>query len=86
MKLTNIKQKHYDQNLVYRLIAPFPKSQCALRYLDPMRKIQNTPSQRFLVTWLTVTANDQNDGWPAPVSYVSIQPVIGWLKAEVARH
>ena len=32
----------------------FHKSQCALRYRDPMSKIQNTSSQRSLVTWLTV--------------------------------
>ena len=46
-------------------IVPFHKSQCALRYLDPMSKIQNTSSQRSLATWLTVTANEQNDDWPA---------------------
>ena len=44
------------------------------------------PSQRSLATWLTVAANEQNDDWPAPVSLVSVQPVIGWLKDEVARH
>ena len=59
------------------------KSQCALRYRDPISKIQNTPSQRSLATWLT---NEQNDDWPAPVSLVSVQTVIGWLKDEVARH
>ena len=63
-----------------RLIVPFHKSQCALRYLDPMSKIQNTSSQRSLVTWLTVTANEQNDDWTAPVCVVSVQPVIGWRK------
>ena len=67
-------------------IVPFHKSQCALRYLDPMSKIQNTSSQRSLATWLTVTANEQNDDWPAPVSVVSVQPVIGWLKDGAARH
>ena len=67
-------------------IVPFHKSQCALRYLDPMSKIQNTSNQRSLATWQAVTANDQNDDWPAPVSLVSVQPVIGWLKDGVARH
>ena len=67
-------------------IVPFHKSQCALRCRDPMSKIQNTSSQRYLATWLTVAANEQNDDWPAWVSLVSIQPVIGWLKDEVARH
>ena len=51
-----------------------------------MSKIQNTSSQRSLATSLTVTANEQNDDWPAPVSLVSVQPVIGWLKDGVARH
>ena len=51
-----------------------------------MSKIQNTSSQCSLATWLTVTANEQNDDWPAPVSLVSVQPVIGWLKDGVARH
>ena len=51
-----------------------------------MSKIQNTSSQRYLATWLTVVANEQNDDWPASVSLVSVQPVIGWLKDEVARH
>ena len=67
-------------------IVPFHKSQCALRYRDPMSKTQNTSSQRSLATWLTVAANEQNDDWPASVSLVSDQPVIGWLKDEVARH
>ena len=49
-----------------RLIVLLHKSQCALRYLDPMSKIQNTFSQRSLATWLTVTANEQNYDWPAP--------------------
>ena len=65
-------------------ILPFHKSQCALRYLDPMSKIQNTSSQRSLGTWLTVAANEQNDDWPAPVSLASVQPIIRWLKDEVA--
>ena len=69
-----------------RPIVPFHKSQCALRYLNPMSKIQNTSSQRFLATWLTVTANEQNDDWLAPVSVVSVQPVIGWLKDGAASH
>ena len=68
------------------LIVPFHKSQCALRCRDPMSKIQNTSSQRSLAMWLTVAANEQNDDWPASVSLVSVQPVIGWLKDEVARH
>ena len=51
-----------------------------------MSKIQNTSSQRSLATWLTVAANEQNEDWPAPVSLVSVQPVIRWLKDEVARH
>ena len=67
-------------------IVPFHKSQCALRYLDPISKIQNTRSQCSLATWLTVTANEPNDDWPAPVSLVNVQPVIGWLKDGVARH
>ena len=67
-------------------IVPFHKSQCALRCRAPMSKIQNTSSQRFLTTWLTVAANEQNDDWPAYVSLASVQPVIGWLKDEVARH
>ena len=67
-------------------IVPFHKSQCALRDRDPMSKIQNTSSQRSLATWLTVAASEQNDDWPASVSLVSVQPVIGWLKDEVARH
>ena len=67
------------------LIVLFHKSQCALRYVDLMSKIQNTSSQCSLATWLTVTANEQNGDWPAPVSPVSVQPVIGWLKYEVAR-
>ena len=50
-----------------------------------MSKIQNTSSQRSLATWLNIMANEQNDDWPAPVSHVSVQPVIGWLKDEVAR-
>ena len=66
-------------------IVLFHKSQCALRYLDLMSKIQNTSSHRSLGTCLTVTANEQNGDWPAPVSRVSVQPVIGWLKYEVAR-
>ena len=65
---------------------PFHKSQCALRYRDPMSKIQNTSSQRSMATWLTVAASEQNVVWPASVSLVSVQPVIGWLKDEVARH
>ena len=69
-----------------QLIVPFHKSQCALRCQDPMSKIQNTSSQRSLATWLTVAANEQNDDWPASVSLVSVQPVIRWLKDEVARH
>ena len=72
-----------DRNL--GAIVLFHKSQCALRYLDLMSKIQNTSSQCSLATWLTVTANEQNGDWPAPVSRVSVQPVIGWLKYEVAR-
>ena len=68
------------------LIVPFHKSQWTLWHLDPMSKIQNTTSQRSLATWLTLTANEQNDDWPTPVSHVSIQPVMGWLKDEVARH
>ena len=64
----------------------FHKSQCALRYLDPMSKIQNASSQRSLATWLTVVVNEQDDDWPAPVSLVSVQPVIGWFKDEIARH
>ena len=67
-------------------IVPFHKSQCALRCRDPMSKIPNTSSQRSLATWLTIAANEQNDDWPASVSLVSVQPVIGWLKDEVARH
>ena len=67
-------------------IVSFHKSQCALRCRDPMSKIQNTSSQRSLATWLIVAANEQNDDWPASVSLVSVQPVIGWLKDEVARH
>ena len=67
------------------LIVLFHKSQCALRYLHLMSKIQNTCSQRSLATWLTVAVNEQNGDWPAPVSRVSVQPVIGWLKYEVAR-
>ena len=67
-------------------IVPFHKSQCALQYLDPMSKIQNTSSQCSLATWLTVTANEQNDDWPVPVNLVNVQPVIGWLKDGVARH
>ena len=67
-------------------IVPFHKSQCALRWRDPMSKTQNTSSQRSLATWLTVAANEQNDDWPASVSLVRVQPVIGWLKDEVARH
>ena len=67
-------------------IIPFHKSQCALRCLDPMSQIQNTSSQRSLATWLTVAANEQNDDLPASVSLVSVQPVIGWLKDEVARY
>ena len=67
-------------------IVLFHKSQCALRYLDPMSKIQNASSQHSLATWLTVAVNEQNDDWPAPVSLVSVQPVIGWLKDEIARH
>ena len=67
-------------------IVSFHKSQCALRYLDPMSKIQNTSSQCSLATWLTIMAYEQNDDWPAPVSLVSVQPVIGWLKDGVARH
>ena len=67
-------------------IVPFHKSQCALRCRDPMSKIQNTSSQRSLATWLTVAANEQNDDWPASGSLVSVQPVIRWLKDEVARH
>ena len=85
-------------------IVLFHKSQCALRYLDLMSKIQNisspsaqysaledcrlfekTRQDRSLGTCLTVTANEQNGDWPAPVSRVSVQPVIGWLKYEVAR-
>ena len=67
-------------------IVPFHKSQCALRCRAPMSKIQNTSSQRFLTTWLTVAANEQNDDCPVYVSLASVQPVIGWLKDEVARH
>ena len=67
------------------LIVLFHKSQCALRYLDLMSKIQNISSHRSLGTCLTVTANERNGDWPAPVSRVSMQPVIGWLKYEVAR-
>ena len=67
-------------------IVPLHKSQCALRCRDTMSKIQNTSSQRSLATWLTVAANEQNDDWPVSVSLVSVQPVIGWLKDEVARH
>ena len=67
-------------------IVLFHKSQCALRCRDPMSKIQNTSSQRSPATWLTVAANEQNDDWPASVSLVGVQPVIGWLKDEVARH
>ena len=62
----------YDDPIVL-----FHKSQCALRYIDLMSKIQNISSHRFLGTCLTVTANEQNDDWPAPVSRVSVQPVIG---------
>ena len=51
-----------------------------------MSKIQNASSQRSLATWLTVAVNEQNDDWPAPVSLVSVQPVIGWLKDEKAQH
>ena len=58
-------------------IVLFHKSQCALRYLDLMSKIQNISSHRSLGTCLTVTANEQNGDWPAPVSRVSVQPVIG---------
>ena len=72
--------------LAHTPIVPFHKSQWTLWHLDPMNKIQNTTSQHSLATWLTVTANEQNDDWPTPVSHVSIQPVIGWLKDEVARH
>ena len=67
-------------------IVLFHKSQCALRFLGLMSKIQNTSSQRSLATWLTVAANEQNDDWSASVSLVNVQPVIGWLKEEVARH
>ena len=66
-------------------IVLFHKSQCALRYLDLMSEIQNISSHRSLGTCLTVTANEQNGDWPAPVSRVSVQPVIGWVKYEVAR-
>ena len=76
----------YTHSIWVYSIVLFRKSQCALRYLDPMSKIQNTSSQCSLVTWLTVTANEQNDDWPAPVSLVSVQPVIGWLKDGVARY
>ena len=68
-----------------QLIVLFHKSQCALRYLDLMSKIQNISGHRSLGTCLTVAANEQNGDWPAPVSRVSVQPVIGWLKYEVAR-
>ena len=51
-----------------------------------MSKIQNASSQRSLATWLTVAVNEQNDDWPVPVSLVSVRPVIGWLKDEIARH
>ena len=67
------------------VIVLFHKSQCALRYLDLMSKIQNIHSHRSLGTCLTVMANEQNGDWPAPVSRVSVQPVIAWLKYEVAR-
>ena len=77
------KQKNYP---CLCIIVPFQKSQCELRYLDPMSKIQNTSSQYSLATWLTVTAREQNDDWSALVSLVSVQPVIGWLKDGVARH
>ena len=60
----------------------FHKSQCALRYLDPMSKIENPSSQRSLATWLTY--GQWAEWWL--VSHVSVQPVIGWLKDEVARH
>ena len=78
--------KDLSINNLFIAIVPFHKSQCALRCRDPMSKIQNTSSQRFLATWLTVAASEQNDDWPASVSLVSVQPVIGWLKDEVARH
>ena len=76
----------FANHLLNSSIVPFHKSQCALRCRDPMSKIQNTSSQRSLATWLTVAANEQNDDRPASVSIVSVQPVIGWLKDEVARH
>ena len=81
-------KRHFHQLSSGRFgsIVPFHKSQCALRCRDPMSKIQNTSSQRSLATWLTIAANEQNDDWPASVSLVSVQPVIGWLKDEVARH
>ena len=86
--LSNHLQRHYMERAWWKLvvIVLFHKSQCALRYLDPMSKIQNASSQRSLATWLTVVVNEQNDDWPAPVSLVSVQPVIGWLKDEIARH
>ena len=77
--------KTFDESIPF-VIVPFHKSQCVLRYRDLMSKIQNASSQRSLATWLTVAANEQNDDWPASVSLVSVQPVIGWLKDEVARH
>ena len=76
---------HFDAFLRVSIVL-FHKSQCALRCRDLMSKIQNTSSQCSLATWLSVAANEQNDNWPASVSLVSVQPVIGWLKDEVARH
>ena len=83
--MTEVAIPWWNVNLKKLTIVLFHKSQCALRYLDLMSKIQNISSHRSLGTCLTVTANEQNGDWPAPVSRVSVQPVIGWLKYEVAR-
>ena len=79
-------QAHGDIMYNIMAIVLFHKSQCAMRYRDPISKIQNTCSQRSLATWLTVAVNEQNDDWPASDSLVSVQQVIGWRKDEVARH
>ena len=66
-------------------IVPFHKSQWALWYLDPMSKNLKSRTPPANALWPR--------DWPSrpmsrmmPVSLVSVQPVIGWLKGEVARH
>ena len=61
------------------LIVPFHKSQSALPHLDLMSKIRNT-----FKTTLSVTANEEMHDWSAPISCVSVQPIIKLLKDEVA--